>query len=116
VVASGWQRLGRRIKAERGRKGFATAADLARAAGVSVRTVEVIESGAHAGRPRETTLAKLEAALGWADGSAERVVQGGRPRDVADPLLERLLAAWPRLAGEDQARVAELVERLARGE
>lgn len=114
MTTSGWQRLGRRIKAERGRKGFATAADLARAAGVSVRTVETVESGTHSGRPRETTLAKIERALGWREGSAERVVAGGRPIDAADPLLERVIAAWPQLSGDEQVRVVELVERLAR--
>lgn len=114
-MTSGWQRLGRRIKAERGRKGFATAGALARAAGVSPRTVEVIESGAHSGQPRDTTLAKIEQALGWEPGSAQRIVEGGRPRDAADPLLERVIAAWPQLSGDEQVALAELVERLARG-
>jgi hypothetical protein len=82
---------------------------------VSVRTVEIIESGSHAGRPRETTLAKIEQALGWGPGSMERIVAGGRPRDMADPLLARVLAAWPYLSGEEQVRLVELAERLARG-
>jgi transcriptional regulator with XRE-family HTH domain len=115
-VSDGWQRLGRRVKAERGRRGYLTAGELAAAAGLSVRTVETIESGAHTGRPRETTLAKLERALGWQDGSVERILEGGRPRYVTDPLLERVVAVWPQLAGDDQIRVVGLVERLARGD
>jgi transcriptional regulator with XRE-family HTH domain len=113
-VITGWERLGRRIKAERGRKGYSSVAALARAAGVSPRTVQAIESGSRSGRPREATLAKIERALGWQPGSAERIVEGGRPRQAADPMLERVLAAWPQLSSDQQARIAAQAERWSR--
>lgn len=116
MTDAGWTRLGRRIKAERGRKGYPTAAALADAAGLSVRTVEIIEAGSRPWRPRDTTQAKIERALGWQPGSVERIVNGGRPRQAADPLLQRVIAAWPQLSGDDQVQMTELVERLARGQ
>ena len=115
MTAAGWERLGRRIRAERGRLGY-TVEVFAAETGLSPRTIRAIETGKHTGRPRESTLARIELALGWQAGSAERVVEGGRPRDVPDPLLARVIAGWPRLSGDDQARIAGLVERLARGE
>lgn len=114
-MITGWERLGRRIKAERARKGFRTARELAEAAGVSPRTVEIIESASHTGQPRETTLAKIELALGWQPGSAERIVEGGRPREATDPLLQRMISAWPQLSGDEQVYLTEIAERLARG-
>lgn len=117
MTGEGWARLGRRIKAQRGKVGYATAGELARAAGVSRRTVEVIEAGTHTGQPRETTLGRLDVALGWVPGSSASVVEGGQPREAPlSPLLERVVTVWPLLPVEDQARLAELAERLARGE
>lgn len=113
-MTDGWARLGRRIQTERARLGYSSARALAAAAGLSPRTVEVIESGKHTGRPRPGTLAKLERALGWAEGSCERIVEGGRPRPAPDPLLERLLAAWPHLSGDQQAELVRLAEKHAR--
>lgn len=107
----GWRRLGRRIAAERARKGFRTAAELADVAGLSDRTVEIIESGAHSGTPRPTTLARIEQALGWADGSCLRIVEGGRATNVPDAVLARVLAAWPHLTGEQRIKIARLAER-----
>jgi transcriptional regulator with XRE-family HTH domain len=108
------RRLGRWIATERVRKGFATAGELAEASGLSDRTVEILEAGSHTGQPRDTTLAKIEQALGWEPGSADRILAGGQPTDVADPLLARVLAAWPHLTGEQQVRLAEAAERARR--
>lgn len=115
MTSAGWARLGRRIRAERGRKGYPSAAALADATGLSVRTIQGIETGSRTSRPRDATLARIELALGWQPGSAERIVEGGRARESTDPLLERVIAAWPQLAGDDQVQLAELAERLARG-
>lgn len=114
MTTAGWQRLGRRIKAERGRKGYPSVRALAEATGLSPRTIQTIESGSRTGRPRDTTLSKIELALGWQPGSADRIVEGGRPRAEADPLLARVVAAWPQLSGDNQVHLAELAERLAR--
>lgn len=115
MTAAGWERLGRRIRTERGHAGYPTVEAFAEATGLSPRTIRLIETGAHTGRPRESTLARIELALGWQAGSAERVVEGGRPRPAADPLLQRVIAAWPQLSGDDQVQLTELAERLARG-
>lgn len=115
MTTAGWLRLGRRIKRERGRKGYPSVRAFAAATGLSVRTINSIESGSSGSRPREATLARIEVALGWLPGSAERIVQGGRPRDAVDPLLARVIAAWPRLSGDGQVQLAELAERLAHG-
>lgn len=110
----GWRRLGRRIQAERARKGYPTARALADAAGLSDRTIENIETGNHPGRPRNTTLSKIEQALGWQEGSCERIVHGGRPREVTDPLLAKVTAAWPRLTDDQKVALSRLAERLVR--
>lgn len=115
MTSAGWQRLGRRVKTERGRKGYPSVRAPAEATGLSPRTIQAIESGSRAGRPRDATLARIELALGWQPGSAERVVEGGRPREAVDPLLARVAAAWPQLSGDGQVQLAELAERLARG-
>lgn len=115
MTTAGWERLGRRIKVERGRKGYPSVRSLAEATGLSPRTIQTIESGSRTGRPRETTLARIERALGWQPGSAERIVEGGRPREATDPLLQRMISAWPQLSGDEQVHLTELAERLARG-
>lgn len=115
MTTAGWLRLGRRVKSERGRKGYPSVQSFAAATGLSKRTIQTIESGSRTGRPRDATLARIELALGWQPGSAQRIVEGGRPRDAVDPLLARVLAAWPQLAGDGQVQLAEAAERMARG-
>jgi hypothetical protein len=87
---------------------------LAVAAGLSKRTVESIETANRTSVPLGTTLAKLERALGWEDGSALRIVGGGHPRNAPDPLLERVINAWPQLTPEDQVQIAQQAESAAR--
>lgn len=111
--SGGWRRLGREIAAQRARYGW-TAAELAAYAGLSVRTIEIIEAGTHTGQPRRSTLTKIEQALDWADDDCERILGGGRPRLRSDPRLDRIRGAWRKLSGEQQATVVALVETLIR--
>jgi hypothetical protein len=89
---------------------MATASDLAAAAGVGRRTVEILESATHTGYPRITTLSKIESALGWEPGSCERVREGREPVYLSDPAMARLRAAWPRLTRDQRESVAHLAQ------
>jgi len=114
-MQTGWRRLGQRIRTARVRQGMASADQLARAARLSRRTVELLEAGTHPGQPRDATLAKVEHALGWADGAALDIVLGAnRPRRSRDPLTDRLLAAWPALTHDMQVTIVTVVETLTR--
>lgn len=77
--------------------------------------MEYLEAGARR-TYRTTTLSQLESALGWAEGSAQRIVsEGGRPRPArqeADPMFARVKDAWPLLAAKERRGIAELVETL----
>lgn len=87
-----------------------TQAEFAREVGLSVRTVGSLE----AGEPRqydETTVSRVESALGWAHGSVDRVINGQPPIVQVDPWLARILDAWPRL--DDRAR--QLLSEFAGG-
>lgn len=75
-----WSRLGRYLVSRRVELGYERQADLAGAAGVALRTVGTIERG---DRVRATTLAKIEQALGWKPGSADKILRGGEP-DLID--------------------------------
>lgn len=108
----GWERLGHRVAAERGRHWRSRAA-FARDAGISSRVLDDIEKGRRENYS-ESTLAALEAALGWAPGTCLRVVQGGRVRREADPLLVRLLDAWTVLSPDARVLLVELAERASR--
>lgn len=107
----GWQRLARRVAAERGRHWRSRAA-FAKAAGISSRVVDDIESGRRSNYS-EATLAAVEAALGWEAGSCLRVVQGGRVRREVDPTMVRLMDAWVVLSPDARAMLVDIAERAA---
>lgn len=105
----GWERLGRRVAQERGRHWRSRAA-FARAAGVSPRVLDDVEKARRANYS-ETTLAAIEAALGWEPGTCLRVVQGGKVRRDVDPVLVRLLDAWTTLSPDARWMLVEIAER-----
>lgn len=108
----GWARLGRRIATERGRHWRSRAA-FARAAGIGERTLSDVERGRR-DNYSEATLAAIEAALGWAPGTCQRIVEGGKVRRDMDPTLVRLLDAWTTLGPDARLLLAELAERASR--
>ena len=80
---------------------------------MSVRVLGDLERGRRANY-LDSTLAAIEGSLGWAPGSCERIVAGGRPAREMDPMLSRLLDAWPRLSHDARAMLVELAERALR--
>lgn len=108
----GWRRLGRTVASERGRHWRSRAA-FSRASGVSERVIDDIETGVRSNYA-DATLAAIEAALGWAPGTCERIVQGGKVRREADPMLVRLLDSWRRLSPDARAMLVDIAERAAR--
>jgi transcriptional regulator with XRE-family HTH domain len=109
----GWAALGQRVTAERGRRWKSREA-FSRASGVSTRVLDDLERGRRSNYA-ESTLAAVEAALGWEPGSCLRIVQGGRPRREADPLLVRLLDAWRVLSPDARRMLVDVAERTVEG-
>ncbi|MFJ6487030.1 helix-turn-helix domain-containing protein [Streptomyces californicus] len=72
-----WVRLGHAIEAARDAKGMTQVA-LATAADVSESTIQNLEAGKARVR-QPPSVKKVEAALGWAPGSADAVLAGGEP-------------------------------------
>lgn len=108
----GWERLGRRIAVERGRRWRSRAA-FARAAGVSSRVVDDLENGRR-NNYSDATLGAIEATLGWEPGTAQRVVEGLRVKREADPLATRLMDAWQHLSPDARRLLVEIAERVLR--
>lgn len=92
---------------------FDTLTQLARAAHLSVRTVEDLTAGRRSSY-RDSTLRAIEAALGWERGDAQRVVQGAQPRRLPDHGLGQIVDAWPRLSERDRAVMLAVLEALRR--
>jgi transcriptional regulator with XRE-family HTH domain len=92
-----WLRLGKRVTAERIRRGYRSLAAFAAAAELSTSTVDNIEHGRKSSYD-PGTLAVLEQALGWRAGSVERVLRGLEPEYDQDPDLTAVIEAWPHLS------------------
>jgi hypothetical protein len=73
-----WARLGEYVVARRIALGYQTRVPFADASGISTRILGDIETGRR-GRFDRKTIAALENTLGWATGSAVRIVEGGEP-------------------------------------
>lgn len=84
-----------------------TQTEFAREIGVSVRLLGSLEAG-EARQYDPVTVHRVESALGWADGSVQRVVEGGQPDERVDVLLARICDAWPRLSPDARAILSEL--------
>lgn len=108
----GWRRLADAIRSDAPAR-YDTMSQLARAAGVSTRTVEELTAGRRT-RYRESTLWAVESALGWEHGDALRIVEGRRRRRVRDPGLARITDAWPRLSDRDKRVLLVLLDALTR--
>ena len=102
-----WGDVGRYMRRARALR-RQTQAEFAREVGLSVRTVGALEAGEHRSYD-ETTVVRVESALGWAPGSLDRVANGGRPIVERDPMLARIVDAWPRLPTEIKRMLSQLV-------
>ena len=114
VAAEGWLSLGEHVRRERAQR-RQTQQEFAESIGLSVRTLGSIEAGTGT-RYDRGTVAIVEWALGWAPGSIELVVAGGKPRIEVDPTFARVRDAWPRLPVEARRLIAGLVERALDGQ
>lgn len=103
-----WVRLGARVAADRARQGH-SAASFAASAGLSSTTIDSIE---HARKESydQGTIAVLEQALGWQQGSVLRVLAGLEPKPVDDPDLTAIADAWPRLSPGARRMLRTLAE------
>lgn len=114
VAAQGWLSLGEHVRRERAQR-RQTQQEFAESIGLSVRTLGSIEAGTGTRYDRGTR-AIVEWALGWAPGSIELVIEGGKPRIEVDPTFARVRDAWPRLPVEARRLIAGLVERALDGQ
>lgn len=78
------QLLAAAVTARRDQLGYSPR-QLAALAGISLHTLRAVE-GAKSDEPQDTTLTGLERALRWTPGSAVRVLTGGHPTPLVDPL------------------------------
>lgn len=79
------ERLGQVAKRRRLALGR-TIAEVAKAAGITAKTVGQIEAG---NRVRELTLWRLNAGLDWQEGSSQAVLNGGEPSPLDGAAMER---------------------------
>lgn len=111
-----WTRLADHVRAARNALGM-TQADLAAAAGIGFTTVQLLERGVPRTR-LPNTISAIEAALGWAPGSARRVLEGGDPEaavtlpkirfELMSSDVDRVaaaIAAAPNLSAAERARL-----------
>jgi len=103
-----WRRRGEIIRAERAKR-WATAKDFARATGLSESLIDIIENGRR-GNFSPATMAAIEEALDWADGSFIRVGEGGHPQRMRDADLQRIHRVWPELSADARRILATLAE------
>lgn len=80
---------------------------------MSARVIDDLELGRRSNYA-DSTLAAVEAALGWHPGTCLRVVQGGKVKRDIDPDLVRLLDVWLRLSPDARVMLVEIAERAAR--
>lgn len=111
-----WTRLADYVRAARTALGL-TQRELAAKAGIGFTTVQLLESAAPRTRLPDTIPA-VEAALGWAPGSARSVLLGGEPESVMTlpkirvelmasdvDRIAAAIATYSNMSAEDKARL-----------
>ena len=112
-MSTGWDRVAEQIVRARSRLGYRTRAEFAAASGVSLRVLSDLETGARSDY-RPATISRLEAALGWADGSVYRTVEGRRPIHRHDAELQLVIDAWPHLPHAVRRTIGIIARELRR--
>jgi transcriptional regulator with XRE-family HTH domain len=111
-----WARLADHVVSRRAALGMSRDA-LADATGVSARSIGKMERGESVSRD---TVAKVEIALGWEQGSGRRLLEGGEPSEAARPApaagsAYRVILDAPGLTeGERLAAIAAIEEERRR--
>lgn len=118
-VARNWQELADYIRGELAHKSWSQQ-DLADAAGVSLKSVSLLLSG----KPRSrmpTAVPKIEAALGWAPGTARGFLDKSSPRQASPPATSEALHELklrilndPEVSAEDKLRLVEKIADIER--
>lgn len=104
-------RLGKAIQAERSPR-WPRRPDFAHACGVSTRLITQLERHERTNFS-EPTIAAVEATLGWASGSADRVRRGLSPRRLEDPDIAHIRALWPKTSPEARRIILAAIEAAA---
>lgn len=104
--------MARQIAAERSRR-WATRGEFAQAAGVSKRVLDDLENGRRSNYT-ESTLGRVEAALGWEPSEIRTRAEGRKPGQTYDRHMRRLRDAWPHLSNDARAILADLAENVLR--
>lgn len=107
-MASGHERLAQYVVRDRKLR-WRSRRDFARHAGIGLTTADTLERGIEH-RYAPTTKSYVEAALNWTDGSFDRILGGGRPSYIRDPVLVELTRLWPTLSRDAR----QMLLRLAR--
>lgn len=113
-MAEGWPRAGERIRTARTRAGYRTTQEFADATGLSYGTINDLETGRR-GTFTHRVLDRVEAELGWAEGSILRIVEGRREVRY-DSELRQLQDMWPRLNSQARAMLLRLAREAAGGD
>ena len=107
-VLGGWQRVGKRIREARARRGYRTVAEFAAACQLSESTIRDLETGRRANY-KASTISRVQAELGWLEGSIMRTVEGRRPILAQDEQLQAVTDAWPQLSREMRRVIFRMV-------
>jgi transcriptional regulator with XRE-family HTH domain len=99
IMELDWRRLRRHVSGELARRGW-TQQDLAREAGVAIRTISRLLTGRMRRVPRSA--AGVDRALGWPDGRTERLLTdpGYEPAEWQPPAVQAGQDAEPDMEGE----------------
>lgn len=109
-----WDRLAELAITQRASLGYSIA-QLSARSGLSTSTLDNIEHNRKSSYD-PATLATLERALRWRDGSVERILKGMDPQPIQDPDLEAVIAAWPKLSPGARRMLAILATEGARAD
>jgi transcriptional regulator with XRE-family HTH domain len=110
-VHGGWERAGDQIREARTRAGYTTISEFARACHVGAKTIGDLERGRRDNFSPKT-IYRVEAVLGWPEGSILRIVEGRRAIRNHDPQLQLVIDAWRYLSPDARRIIATIVREL----
>lgn len=112
-MADEWRQIAHQIVAERSRR-WPTRQQFADACHLGKRVLDDIENGRRTNYS-DSTLARVEAALGWEPGEIRARAQGIRLQRRPDRNMRRILDVWPDLSDDARAMLASVAESAVRG-
>jgi DNA-binding XRE family transcriptional regulator len=112
VAMDDWSRVSGAVIDRRSELGL-TQTDLARAAGVGMRTIQNLEAGK---RLQPIIRTKIERALGWEPGEFRRIAEQDQPVSLTPRSLRREIMKNGDLTSEEKEAVIEAIEAALRAE